>query len=79
MRFPYNEKVKVTSVQYRMEVYHEGFVFVVYIGEYNRTPVIENLRILTDKNEWRNIKYSVKQQITTEVHKIAQEWILQKL
>lgn len=79
MRFPYDAKVKVTAIQYRMEVYHEGFVFLVYIGEYNRMPLIENIRILTDKDEWRKLKYSIKQSITTEVNEIAHQWILLNL
>lgn len=79
MNFPYNEKVKVTSIQYRMEIYHEGFVFVVYIGEYTNTPLIESIRILTDKDEWRKLKYSIKQHITDEVEQIAHQWILLNL
>ena len=79
MNFPYNEKVKVTSVQYRIEVFHEGFVFLVYIGEYSRNPMIENIRILDCKDEWRNLKYSVKHHITNQVEQIAHEWMMVNL
>ncbi len=79
MNFPYNDKVKVTCIQYRMEVYHEDFVFVVYIAEYSKTPMIESIRILTDRDEWRKLKYSIKQHITNEVEQIAHQWILLNL
>lgn len=79
MNFPYDAKVKVTAIQYRMEVYHEGYVFLVFIGEYNRMPLIENIRILDDKNEWRRLKYSIKKQIIREVEQIANEWMMVNL
>lgn len=79
MNFPYDAKVKVTAIQYRMEVYHEGFVFLVFIGEYNRSPLIENIRILDCKDEWRKLKYSVKHHITNQVEQIAHEWMMVNL
>lgn len=79
MNFPYDAKVKVTAIQYRMEVYHEGFVFLVFIGEYNRSPLIENIRILDCKDEWRKLKYSVKHNITNQVEQIAHEWMMVNL
>lgn len=79
MNFPYQENLKVTAVQYRMEIYHEGFVFLVYVGEYNRNPLIENIRLIDDKDEWRRLKYSIKHRLTNQVEQIAHDWILVNL
>ena len=75
MKFQYNEKVKVNVISYRLEIFHEGFVFSVYICDYKHKILIESIRILDDKDEWRKLKYSIKQVMTNDVEEIANEWI----
>jgi hypothetical protein len=75
MKHPYDPQVKVSVVTYRIEVYHEGFVFSVYVSDYQYKFIIENIRILDDKDEWRRTKYSIKNKITDAVEKITNEWI----
>lgn len=75
MKFPYNEKVKVNVISYRLEIFHEGFVFSVYVGDYQYKTIIESIRILDDKDEWRKLKYSIKHVMTNDVEEIANEWI----
>ena len=75
MKFPYNEKVKVNVISYRLEIFHEGFVFSVYICDYKHKVIIESIRILDDKDEWRKLKYSIKHVMTNDVEEIANEWI----
>jgi hypothetical protein len=73
--FPYNEKVKVNVVTYRLEIFHEGFVFSVYVSDYQYKMMIESIRILDDKDEWRKLKYSIKHVMTNDVEEIANQWI----
>lgn len=75
MKFPYNEKVKVNVISYRLEIFHEGFVFSVYVCDYQYKKMIESIRILDDKDEWRKLKYSIKHVMTNDVEEIANEWI----
>jgi len=75
MKFQYNEKVKVNVISYRLEIFHEGFVFSVYICDYKHKVIIESIRILDDKDEWRKLKYSIKHVMTNDVEEIANEWI----
>ena len=69
------EKVKISVATYRLEISHEGFVFCVYVGDYQYKAIIESIRILDDKEEWRSTKYSIKKTITDEVEEIANKWI----
>jgi len=75
MKFPYNEKVKVNVISYRLEIFHEGFVFSVYVCDYRHKVLIESIRILDDKDEWRKLKYSIKHVMTNDVEEIANQWI----
>ncbi len=69
------EKVKISVATYRLEISHEDFVFSVYVGDYQYKSMIESIRILDDKDEWRRTKYSIKKTITDEVEEIANKWI----
>lgn len=75
MKHPYNPQVKVNVVTYRLEIFHEGFVFSVYICDYQYKTMIESIRILDDKDEWRKLKYSIKHTMTNDVEQIANQWI----
>jgi hypothetical protein len=75
MNFPYNEKVKVNVVTYNMEVFHEGFIFSVQISEYHYKMMVDKVKLLDDKEEFKKLKYSIKNNIIREVEEISVKWI----
>ena len=75
MNFPYNEKVKINVVTYNMEVFHEGFIFSVQISEYHYKVMVDKVKLLDDKDEFKKIKYSIRSNIMREVEEIAEKWL----
>ena len=69
------ENVKVHIASYRLEVSHEGFVFVAYVDHSEKGSFIESIRILSDSDQWRDVKVAIKKNMIEEVEMIVKKWI----
>lgn len=73
------ENVKIEIVTYQMEVSSNGFKFSVTVSKNNITSIVESIRIVSDKNVWRELKYSIKNMITLDVRNIVSQWMSENL
>lgn len=73
------ENVKIEIVTYQMEVISNGFKFSVTVSKNNITSIVESIRIVSDKNMWRELKYSIKNMITLDVRNIVSQWMSENL
>lgn len=75
MNFPYNEKIKVNVVTFNIEVFHEGYIFSVLVSLYQYKVMVEKVKLLDDKDEFKKLKYSIRNNIMREVEEIAEKWL----
>lgn len=73
------ENVKIEIVTYQMEVMSNGFKFSVTVSKNNITSIVESIRIVSDKDIWRELKYSIKNMITLDVRNIVSQWMSENL
>lgn len=73
------ENVKIEIVTYQMEVISNGFKFSVTVSKNNITSIVESIRIVSDKDIWRELKYSIKNMITLDVRNIVNQWMSENL
>lgn len=73
------ENVKIEIVTYQMEVSSNGFKFSVTVSKNNITSIVESIRIVSDKDIWRELKYSIKNMITLDVRNIVSQWMSENL
>lgn len=73
------ENVKIEIVTFQMEVTSNGFKFSVTVSKNNITSIVESIRIVSDKNIWRELKYSIKNMIMLDVRSIVSQWMSENL
>jgi hypothetical protein len=73
------ENVKIEIVTYNLEVTSNGFKFSVTVSKNNISSIIESIRIVSDRNVWRDLKYSIKNMITLDVRDTVNQWISENL